>query len=109
MKKRVIRKIEWMWYSIAIFFATGGVTLAILSIIGQYLNVSSADNWIIKAEEAVKTFLKIKFDWLIWGTILIGLGLVVALISLLYFAKKDLEAQEKAQRRAQRLGSWEQQ
>jgi ABC-type Na+ efflux pump permease subunit len=104
MNKRVLKGKELVWYIIAAIFAIGGVSLAILSIIGDYLNVPAADNWIVNAEEAVSTWSKIEIDWLGWGTIFVTLAFLIAVITLLYFAKKDISEKEKALRRAQRLG-----
>ncbi|MFA5235848.1 MAG: hypothetical protein WC399_03275 [Bacilli bacterium] len=105
MKKRVLKGKELVWYIIAAVLAVIGVTLAVLSIVGDYLNVPAGDNWIVNAEEAVGTWSKIEIDWLGWGTIFITLASAIAVVTLLYFAKKDITEKEKAQRRAQRLGA----
>ncbi len=104
MNKRVLKGKELVWYIIAAVLAVGGVALAVLSIIGDYLNVPAADNWIVNAEEAVSTWSKIEIDWLGWGTIFIAVAFAIAVVALLYFAKKDIAEKEKALRRAQRLG-----
>ncbi len=102
--KRALSVRELVWYLVAGFLFGAGVVLATLSLIGDYMNVPSADNWIITAQQAVINWSKISFDWLIWGTILMVIGLVISVITLLYFAKKVIAEKEKALRRAQRLG-----
>ncbi|HAV19413.1 MAG TPA: hypothetical protein DCX17_00115 [Firmicutes bacterium] len=105
MKKMKISGKELTWYIIASFFALSGIVLATLSVIGDYLAIPTSDNWIITAQTAVSDFLKIPLDWLAWGMIFLAIGLIIGVISLLYFAKKDIAEKEKAMRRAQRLGA----
>ena len=103
MKKRKISKAEKTFYVIALAFIVIGLVLAIFGIIGDHLNVPAADNWIITVEDALMTALKIPFDLRVWGTIFLFVGVLIGLIDLLKYAKKeDLEA-DKALRRAQRL------
>lgn len=103
MKKK-LAKGELAFYVIASVITGLGVTLAAFGIVGDLLDVTTAHNWILTAENAVIKWSKIAFDWQIWGTIFIAVGVLVAVIDLLYYAKKDDFENEKALRRAQRLG-----
>lgn len=103
MKKK-LAKGELAFYIIAGVITAVGIALAAFGIVGDLLDVTSAHNWILTAENAVIAWSKISFDWQIWGTIFIAVGVVVAVIDLLYYAKKDDFENEKALRRAQRLG-----
>ncbi len=105
MKKRTIATKEIVWYVIASVFAFAGIVLAVFAIVGDYLNVPAVDNWIANADQAVQDWTKIPLDWLAWGTIFLAVALFISVITLLYFAKKDISEKEKALRRAQRLGS----
>lgn len=105
MKKRIISPKELTWYIIGAFFLGTGFILGVFSLVGDYLNVPAGDNWIVNAQQAVIDWSKINLDWLSWGTIFMAVGLVIAIINLLYFAKKDITEKEKALRRAQRLGA----
>ncbi|MCX5775130.1 MAG: hypothetical protein NTV44_02045 [Firmicutes bacterium] len=103
MKKK-LAKGELAFYIIAGVITGLGVALAAFGIVGDLLDVTTAHNWILTAENAVIKWSKIAFDWQIWGTIFIAVGVIVAVIDLLYYAKKDDVENEKALRRAQRLG-----
>jgi hypothetical protein len=102
-KKQNISKAEITFYSISAFFLISGLTLAIISLVGDFMNVLLADNWVKNAEQAVINWSKINLDWLAWGTIFIGLATIISVITLLRFAKRDIVEKEKAMRRAQRL------
>ncbi len=104
MKNKKITKAEKTFYGIAFGFILVGLVLAIFGIIGDHLNVPAADNWILNVEDTLITALKIPFDLRIWGTIFLFVGVIIAIIDLLKYAKKDDLEAEKALRRAQRLG-----
>jgi hypothetical protein len=104
MKKKNVSKAEKTFYIIAAAFVFIGLVLAVFGIIGDHLNLPSADNWILNVEEAIMTWTKIQFDLRVWGTIFLFVGVTIGLIDLLKYAKKDDLEAEKAIRRAQRLG-----
>lgn len=100
-KKKLFTAGELFWYIVAGVFALGGLTLGVISIIGDYL--PSNVTWVIDAENAVRNFFQLDWSWRIWGTILLALAVAIALIDLLVHARRvDLE-EEKRTRRAQRL------
>lgn len=104
MKTKVTVK-EFTWYVIAGILAFIGVTLIIFDIIGDNMGGSSADNWIINAQQAVIEWSKINMDWRGWGLIFFLLGALVAIITLSVFAKGADRLVEKEQRRQARLAS----
>lgn len=104
MKAKVTTK-EFVWYVISGILAFFGLTLVIFDIIGDNINVNSADNWIINAQKAVIEWSKINMDWRAWGLIFFLLGALVAVITLSSFAKGADRLVEKEQRRQARLAA----
>lgn len=104
MKAKVTTK-EFVWYVISGILAFFGLTLVIFDIIGDNINVNSADNWIINAQKAVIEWSKINMDWRAWGLIFFLLGALVAAITLSSFAKGADRLVEKEQRRQARLAA----
>ena len=104
MKAKVTTK-EFVWYVIAGILAFFGITLIIFDIIGDNINVNSADNWIISAQEAVIEWSKINMDWRAWGLIFFLVGALIAVITLSVFAKGADRLVEKEQRRQARLAA----
>lgn len=103
MKKK-ITKGEKTFYIIGGFFVFIGLVLAVFGIIGGHLEVQSSANWIKAAEDAIIAWSKINWDFRIWGTIFLNVGVLLGVIGLLKYAKKEDYENEKATRRAQRLG-----
>lgn len=104
-KNKVLTGGELAWYIIAGLFAVSGLTMAVISIIGDYL--PSNITWVEDVENAFRNFFQLDWSWRIFGTIILGLGVVIAVIDLLVHAKRtDLE-EEKRTRRAQRLAGEE--
>jgi hypothetical protein len=102
-KQRNISLKERIWIAIAITFFVSGLTLSIISLIGDFLPVINSNNWVVNAENAVIEFLNIPLDWLGWGTILLILGAIILTITLNTFAQKEQVLREKEERRSQRL------
>jgi hypothetical protein len=94
---------ERIWIALSSSLLVGGLTLSVLSLIGDFLPVSNDNNWVVIAENAVINFLAIPLDWLGWGTVLNILGAVVLTITLNVFAQKEQMLREKEERRSQRL------
>lgn len=84
---------EYAWYSVSGVIFLFGLTIAIFSVIGDYIG---ATNFINSAEAATKEALKIPLDWRAWGLILIGVALVILLIALYVYGNKHekLDAKE---------------
>ncbi|HOR21055.1 MAG TPA: hypothetical protein PLH17_04480 [Bacilli bacterium] len=104
MKMNVTKK-EFAWYVVSGILVFIGVVLIIFDIIGDNIRVSTADNWILTAQNAVIEWSKINMDWRAWGIIFFLAGALVAVITLSVFAKGADRIVEKEQRRKARLAA----
>ena len=102
-KARKLSGKEMAWYVIASIFAVVGLTFVIFAIIGDFLPVLAEDNWVTVSEKAWLTNWS-PMGYRYWGLILIGVAGVLAAIALNYFAREGDKDEERALRRAQRLG-----
>lgn len=100
-----VTKKEFAWYVVAGILVFIGVVLIIFDIIGDNIRVSTADNWILTAQNAVIEWSKINMDWRAWGIIFFLAGALVAVITLSVFAKGADRIVEKEQRRQARLAA----
>lgn len=103
MKKTARHPFEIVWALLGYGLILTGLTLAILDLVGQYLPVNDAQNWVLIAENAVADFISIDWSWLLWGTLFILLGTAIAVFSNVYYAELYQVEADKAARRAQRL------
>ena len=98
-----ISKKERNWYIFASIVATIGLLFLIFGIIGDHFPGNYADNWVASSENGwLKNWSKLGYRY--WGLILLGIGALVAIISLTVFAKEGDRDAERAARKAQRLG-----
>lgn len=92
-KEKSLKKVstaEIVWYSIAGLFILAGVTLAVLSIIGDYIGTS---NWIRDAEQSMVNIFKWNVSWRFYGLVLAIVGVIILVITLWVNSKKaDKEA-----------------
>ena len=100
--KKVTKK-EIAWYVIAGVIGVLGLFSLILGIVGEHLPVLASDNWILTSEAAWLSNWS-HMGYRFWGLILIGAATLLAVICLTLFAKEGDRDQERALRRAQRLG-----
>ncbi len=103
MKKKVRTK-ELIWYIITGVIWVAGLGLLVTGIVGSYLPGLAKDNPIMKAEQSMASWLHMNLDFKWLGIILIVIGAVVATCVLLYYAKRHDIDQDRALKRAQRLG-----
>lgn len=103
MKKKQQKSLEWVYNLLGFSFILIGTTLAVISLIGDYLAVPSNLNWVLIAENAVIDFTTLDLDFLAYGISLVILGTFITVISLVVFANRDQTEQDKAARRASRL------
>lgn len=103
MKKTGQHPFEILWTGLGYGLIATGLTLAVLDLVGQYLPVNDAQNWVLIAEQAVANFISIDWSWLLWGTIFLILGTIIAAFSNIFYAELYQVEADKAARRAQRL------
>lgn len=100
--KKEVRKIsgkELAWYIVAGVVALLGLTSLIFGIVGHHLSVSLDNNFIKQAEKVIV------LDFRTWGVIALAGAMVIALITLLVFAKISDRDIEKTIRRQQRIAT----
>lgn len=101
-KKIGISKKELTWYVLAGIFAFVGLLFVVFGVVGDHLPVISSENWVLVSENAwLKNWSGIGYRY--WGLILLGIGTVIAVSALTYFARSGDRDSERAARRAQRL------
>ena len=96
--RKIINK-EFLWYLGCGLIAFLGLLSIVFGIIGYHMSGSNGTNFVLEFEE------KIKFELRYIGLIFIAGGLVLAVITLLYNAKKADREVEKKIRREQRLAA----
>ena len=96
--KKVTNK-EFIWYLVAGLLAFIGVIAITFGIIGYHMKASASYNFVQTFEE------KIKFELRYIGLIFIAAGVVLAVIALLFNAKKADREIEKKIRREQRIAA----
>ncbi|HAS56781.1 MAG TPA: hypothetical protein DEF61_00295 [Firmicutes bacterium] len=101
--KTKLKRKEIIIYSIASFLAFAGLFFLILGIVGDHLPLVYSDNWILYSEKIWLTPWS-NMGYRYWGLILLGVGALFGVFFLAYFAKEGDKDQERALRRAQRLG-----
>lgn len=95
---------EIVWYSIAGFFGLVGLVFVIFGVLGSHLPLKDNGdlNWVLESENAwLVNWSKMGYRW--WGLILLGVGGLIAIVSLTLFARVGDRDEERAARRAQRL------
>jgi SNF family Na+-dependent transporter len=94
---------DWIWLSIFGTFSVVGFFLSLFGFLADFLNVSTADNWVKNAEQAVADFLSLPLNFLQWGAILMIVGVFFVVLILNAVAQREQVEREKKLRRAQRL------
>ena len=78
---------EIVWLVISLVIVAGGLTLIILNFIAEGINNAGIDNKFNPLYQAnIAMINATKMGWLYWGLIILGVGVVVLLIVLNYFA-----------------------
>lgn len=101
-KKNHSARKERFWYILGGFLAFAGLVFLIFGIIGDHMPVKASDNWVIYSQDMWLTNWS-GMGYRYWGLILLGLGTLIAVIALTYFASSGDRDSERAARRAQRL------
>lgn len=102
-KARKLSGKEMAWYVIAAVLAVVGLTFVVFAIVGDFLPVLAEDNWVTTSEAAWLTNWS-PMGYRYWGLTLIGIAGVLSAIVLNFFAREGDKDEERALRRAQRLG-----
>jgi uncharacterized membrane protein len=91
---------EITWYVIASLFLVAGFTLAILSVIGDYIG---AGNWIKQAETSMVSIFKWNVSWRFYGLVIALVGLIILLITLFVNAKRADRVENRVSNRSERV------
>ena len=102
-KARKLSGRELAWYIVASAFALLGLIFIVFAIVGDFLPVLAEDNWVTNSE-AVWLTSWTPFGYRYWGLILFAIAGVIAALALNYYAREGDKDEERALRRAQRLG-----
>lgn len=105
-KKLKIGVFELVCYIITGAVALWGLTYIVLGLIANYADVPAEKNYLAEASKTIAN----KFgglDFLGWGLIIFGIGVVVGVLVLLICSAKFDKTNEKAARRAARLAKIE--
>ena len=101
--KRKISKGEIAWIVVEGLFGLAGITFIVLGFVADYLPLLYSENVLLQSEQklmkATGGFLT--YRWL--GFLLLLVGVIIALITLNYFAKRSDLSEEREVRRQQRL------
>ena len=98
-KKLPISIFEIIWYSICLAVIIWGLVYVILGIVTKYNDIDALTEFNTKF---TRTFgLGLYF----WGLIIIAIGVVAAVVVLLFYAKVFDRASEREQRRSARLSA----
>jgi hypothetical protein len=91
---------EIAWYVVSGLFLTAGLTLAILSIVGDYIG---AGNWIKQAEKSMVDIFKWNTTWRFYGLVLLIVGVIIGVITLVYNARKAERVAIRTSSRSERV------
>ncbi|MBQ2070041.1 MAG: hypothetical protein II467_03835 [Bacilli bacterium] len=101
-KARKLSSKEMAWYIIAAILGFIGLVFIVFAIVGDFLPVLASENWVYVSEAAWLTNWT-PLGYRYWGLILVGVGVLIAVAALNFFAREGDKDEERALRRAQRL------
>lgn len=101
-KKHHYKASEITWDIIAGIFVLAGLAFITLGIIGYSINVVPSKNWVYLSQDAWLTGWS-HMGYFYWGLILFAVGVIILIISLIYFSKIYDRNYDKVQRRQQRM------
>lgn len=100
-KKRKLNVKELVIYCVCGAFVLWGLTYTILGLVAKFMPVTPSHNPIYVADLSIRKAFGLGFFG--WGLILTGVFALVAVFTLVYFAKDVDKEYEKSARRAARL------
>lgn len=98
-KKLPVSLFELIWYPICAAVIIWGLVYVVLGLVNQFNDFSSLQAF---ANDFKATF---KLDVYFWGLIIIAIGVVAAVVVMLFFAKTYDRAADREQRRSARLNA----
>lgn len=100
-KKKELTTFEKICYPVCCALILWGLTYTVLGLIADNLPVPSDNNYLKQASDQIARLFGLGFFG--WGLIIFSIGVVVATIVLLSYARNTDRDYERAQRRAARL------
>ena len=98
-KKLPVSLFELIWYPICAAVIIWGLVYVVLGLVNQFNDFSSLQAF---ANDFKANF---KLDVYFWGLIIIAIGVVAAVVVMLFFAKTYDRAADREQRRSARLNA----
>lgn len=99
MKNKKISVFELVWYTLCSLTCLWGLTYIVIGVINHFTNISSLDAFC----EGFQRMFKLSIH--LWGSIIVAIGGVAAVVVLLIFAKTFDRASDREQRRSARLSA----
>jgi len=100
-KSKELTLFEKIAYPVLCALMLWGLTYTVLGLIADNLQVSSSNNYLKQASDAIAQIFGLGFFG--WGLIIFSIGAVLMTIILLVYARNTDRDYERAQRRAARL------
>ena len=100
-KKKELTLFEKICYPVCGALILWGLTYTVLGLIADNLQVTSSQNYLKQASDAIAKIFGLGFFG--WGLIIFSIGAVLMTIILLVYARNTDRDYERAQRRAARL------
>ena len=100
-KNKELTLFEKIAYPVLCALMLWGLTYTVLGLIADNLQVSSSNNYLKQASDAIAKIFGLGFFG--WGLIIFSIGAVLMTIILLVYARNTDRDYERAQRRAARL------
>ena len=98
-KKLPVSIFELVWYPICAAVIIWGIVYVVLGLVNQYNDFSSLKDF---CGDFKSTF---KLELYFWGLIIIAIGVVAAVVVMLFFAKSFDRVADREQRRSARLNA----
>ena len=98
-KKLPVALFELVWYPICAAVIIWGVVYVTLGLVNKYNDLSALESF---CNDFVKYF---KLELYFWGLIIIAIGVVAAVVVMLFFAKTYDRVADREQRRSARLNA----
>ena len=98
-KKLPISLVELVWYPICALVILWGITYVVLGLVTKYNDISALTTF----DANFKKLFGLNLYF--WGLLIIVIGVVAAVVVMLFYAKRFDRASEREQRRSARLNA----